>query len=207
MATLKAPRVRTLGVTGGIGSGKTTVCRLLEALGARVFYADAEAKRLMNQDPALRQAILEAFGPESYLPDGQLNRAYLAAHVFQDAKALQQLNALVHPQVRMAFEQMRAQAAQAHVPLLVLEAALLFESEADRLVDHVLVVDAPEDARIQRVVQRDHVTPEQVRARMQHQLPSAVLRQRADFIIENTGSLDALRQQVADLYRRLTSDV
>ncbi|WP_397546841.1 dephospho-CoA kinase [Rhodothermus marinus] len=202
---MNAPHVRTLGVTGGIGSGKSTVCRLLEALGARVFYADEEAKRLMTEDPALRRAIVEAFGPESYLPDGRLNRAYLAEWVFNDPEALRRLNALVHPRVLEAFEQAREQAAREQVPLLVLEAALLFDSGADRLVDHVLVVDAPEAERIRRVVARDGITPEQVRARMQHQLPPEELRRRADFVLENTGSLDTLQKQVEALYRQLTS--
>ncbi len=201
MATLKVP---TLGVTGGIGSGKSTVCRLFETLGAQVFYADEEAKRLMTKDRALRRAILDAFGPESYLPNGQLNRAYLAARVFHDAEALRRLNALVHPHVLKAFKQARKQAAQAKVPLLILEAALLFESGADQLVDHVLVVDAPEAERIRRVVARDGIAPEDVRARMQHQLSPEMLRARADFILENTGSLEQLRQQVEALYRQLT---
>ncbi len=197
--------LQTLGVTGGIGSGKSTVCRLLEALGARVFYADEVAKRLMAEDPALRQAIREAFGPESYGPDGRLNRAYLAKRVFHDPEALRQLNALVHPRVLAAFEQAREQATRDQVPLLVLEAALLFESGADRLVDHVLVVEAPEAERIRRVTERDGISPEQVRARMQHQLSPEELRRRADFVIENTGSLETLRQQVENLYRQLTA--
>lgn len=201
MAALKVP---TLGVTGGIGSGKSTVCRLFEALGARVFYADHEAKRLMTEDPALRQAILDAFGPESYQPNGQLNRAYLAERVFDDPNALRRLNALVHPHVLHAFQEARKQATRAQVPLLILEAALLFESGADRLVDHVLVVDVPEAERIRRVVARDGIPPEKVRARMQHQLPPEILRARADFVLENTGSLEQLRQQVEALYRHLT---
>ncbi len=203
---MNVPHVRTLGVTGGIGSGKSTVCRLLEALGARVFYADEEAKRLMTEDPTLRRAIVEVFGPESYLPDGRLNRSYLAERVFRDPEALRRLNALVHPRVLAVFEQAREQAAREQVPLLVLEAALLFESGADRLVDHVLVVDAPEAERIRRVVARDGVTPEQVRARMQHQLPPEELRRRADFVLENTGALETLRTQVEALYHRLTSE-
>lgn len=201
MAALKVP---TLGVTGGIGSGKSTVCRLFEALGARVFYADHEAKRLMTEDPALRQAILDAFGPESYQPNGQLNRAYLAERVFDDPNALRQLNTLVHPHVLHAFQEARKQATRAQVPLLILEAALLFESGADRLVDHVLVVDVPEAERIRRVVARDGIPPEKVRARMQHQLPPEILKARADFVLENTGSLEQLRQQVEALYRHLT---
>ncbi len=202
---MNAPHIRTLGVTGGIGSGKSTVCRLLEVLGARVFYADEEAKRLMTEEPTLRQAIAETFGPESYLPDGRLNRTYLAERVFQDPEALRQLNTLVHPRVLAAFEQVREQAARECVPLLVLEAALLFESGADRLVDHVLVVDAPEAERIRRVVARDGVTPEQVRARMQYQLPPDELHRRADFVLENTSSLETLQKQVEALYRQLTS--
>lgn len=191
----------TLGVTGGIGSGKTTVCRFLEEQGAKVFYADIEAKRLMAEDPAMRRAIEEAFGPASYTDDGALNRAYLAEQVFGDADKLARLNAIVHPRVFEAFEAARARARTEAVPLLVHEAALLFEAGGDAHVDAVAVVDAPEADRIARVTARDDVTPEQVRARMDHQLPPGELRRRADYVIENDGSLDDLRRKTIALYR------
>jgi dephospho-CoA kinase len=195
--------MKTLGVTGGIGSGKTTVCRLLEALGARVFYADAEAKRLMQEDPGVRAEIEAAFGAESYDAEGRLNRAFLAAQVFGDERKVDRINAIVHPRVFEAFARAKAVAERDGVPLLVKEAALIFEAGGDKHLDAVAVVDAPRGLRVQRVVDRDGTTPEKVLARMGHQLPPDELRRRADYIIENDGPLDDLRAQVDALYQDL----
>ena len=190
----------TLGVTGGIGSGKTTVCGFLEEKGARVFYADIEAKRLMQEDDAVRAAIVEAFGDEAYGDDGALNRAYLAEQVFGDAERVERLNAIVHPHVFAAFEAATERAAEEGIDLLVHEAALLFEAGGDDHVDVTAAVVAPDADRIVWVTERDDVTPEQVRARMGHQLPQDELRRRADYVVENDGSLEDLRQKSVDLY-------
>ncbi len=192
---------KTLGVTGGIGSGKTAVCRFFEDLGARVFYADGEAKTLMEEDLDARAEIVAAFGPESYDAEGRLNRAYLAAKVFGDEENVARINAIVHPRVFAASERARAQAERDAVALFVHEAALIFEAGGERHLDAVAVVDAPEEARIRWVVARDDVAPEQVRARMGHQLPPDELRRRADFVIDNTGSLEDLRGHVERVYR------
>lgn len=198
--------MQTLGVTGGIGSGKTTACRHFEALGARVFYADVEAKRLMVDDSEARAAIVDAFGAESYTDEGRLNRSYLASRVFGDEAQLARLNSIVHPRVRQAFFTARDRAAADSVPLFVYEAALIYETGGDRHLDAVAVVDAPIEVRVQRVVARDDVTAEQVRARMQHQIAPAELRARADYIIYNDGPPEALRTQVERIYRALTAD-
>jgi dephospho-CoA kinase len=192
--------VRTLGVTGGIGSGKTTVCGFLEEQGARVFYADIEAKRLMREDPDVQAAIVDAFGEAAYDEEGALDRAYLADRVFGDVEQLDRLNAIVHPHVFKAFEAAKARAADEEVSLLVHEAALLFEAGGDEHVDTTAVVVAPDADRIDWVMARDDVTPDQVRARMQHQLPQDELRERADYVIENDGSLDDLRRKSVELY-------
>lgn len=189
----------TLGVTGGIGSGKTTVCGFLEEQGARVFYADVEAKRLMQEDAEVRAAIVDAFGEAAYDGDA-LDRAYLADRVFGDADQLERLNAIVHPHVFEAFESAKARAADEDLSLLVHEAALLFEAGGDAHVDATTAVVAPDADRIAWVTRRDDVTPEEVRARMQHQLPQAELRTRADHVIENDGSLEDLRQKSVELY-------
>ena len=194
----------TLGVTGGIGSGKSTACRMLEEQGARVFYADAEAKRLMQEDDALQTAIAETFGADTYDAEGTLNRARLAAVVFSDEEKLQQLNALVHPKVFEAFGQAKEQAEAEGVELLVHEAALIFESGGDAHLDAVAVVDAPVDVRIRRVTARDGASEAEVRARMSHQLPPAELRQRADYVLDNSGSTAELRRQVHALYAQVT---
>ena len=192
--------MRTLGVTGGIGSGKTTVCGFLEEQGARVFYADIEAKRLMRKDPDVQAAIVDAFGEAAYDEEGALDRAYLADRVFGDAEQLDRLNAIVHPHVFETFEAAKARAADTEVSLLVHEAALLFEAGGDEHVDATAAAVAPDADRIDWVTARDDVTPDQVRARMQHQLPQDELRERADHVIENDGSLDNLRQKSVDLY-------
>ena len=193
----------TLGVTGGIGSGKSAACAVFEDLGARVVYADAEAKRLMAEHAELRTAIAEAFGPESYDATGALNRAHLAARVFGNAEQLARLNALVHPRVREAFFALRNASEADGYALFVYEAALIYESGADRHLDYVAVVDAPLETRIVRVMARDGATREAVRARIAHQMSAVDIRQRADFVIENDGDLDHLRAQVGALYTSL----
>ena len=190
----------TLGVTGGIGSGKTTVCGFLEEQGARVFYADIEAKRLMREDPDVQAAIVDAFGETAYDEEGALDRAYLADRVFSDAEQLDRLNTIVHPHVFEAFEAATARAADEEVSLLVHEAALLFEAGGDEHVDATAAVVAPDADRIDWVTARDDVMPDQVRARMQHQFPQDELRERADYVVENDGSLDDLRRKSVDLY-------
>lgn len=194
----------TLGVTGGIGSGKTAACRFFEDLGARVVYADAEAKRLMAEDADLRAAITDAFGPESYDAEGRLNRAHLA-RAFGDPDQVARLNALVHPRVREAFFALRDEAEAEGFTLFVYEAALIYESGADAVLDFVAVVDAPLETRIARVMERDGTSREAVLDRVAHQMPADELRRRADFVVENEGDLDYLRAQVEALYRKLAA--
>ncbi len=195
--------MKTLGVTGGIGSGKTTVCRLFEQLGARVFYSDDEAKRLMH-DEQVRREITDAFGAESYDAEGALNRAYLAKKIFNDPEAVQRVNGIVHPRVFAEFKAAREKAEAEGIPLLVHEAAILFESGAYRHVDAVAVVDAPLEVRIRRVMERDAATEDAVRARIRNQWPAEELRKRADFIIDNGGDPDELQSQVQRVFREMT---
>lgn len=202
----KSDIVKTLGVTGGIGSGKTTVCGFLEGKGGRVFYADLEAKRLMQEDEPVRAEITEVFGADAYTDDGKLNRAFLADQVFGDSARLERLNNIVHPRVFEAFASAKERAKEEGIDLLVHEAALLFEAGGDAHVDITAAVVAPDDDRVARVAERDDVAPEQVRARMGHQLPQDELRRRADYVIENDGSLEDLRQQSVDLYWAVVGD-
>ncbi len=197
--------MKRLGVTGGIGSGKTTVCRILEELGARVFYADDEAKRLLAEDASVREGVIDLFGPESYLPDGAPNRRFLARLAFADQPLLDRLNALIHPRVLSRFEEAVQQAAREDVSLIVKEAALIFEAGAERKLDAVVVVDAPEQARIERACKRDGVSREDVTVRMAHQADPSALRRRADCVLENDGDLEQLRRKVEQLYRDMTS--
>ena len=188
-----------LGVTGGIGSGKTAVCRLLEMQGARVFYADQEARRLMEEDTALRADLAAAFGPSVFDDGGRLDRAGLAAQVFGDAEKLAVLNGLVHPRVFAAFGRETARARAEGVWLFVKEAALIFEAGGEKYLDAVAVVDAPLDVRVARVVARDGATPAAVDARIRHQLPAAELVARADYVLRNDGDAAHLEGEVEDL--------
>ena len=195
---------RTLGITGGIGSGKSAACHILRSLGASLFEADRVAKDLMEYSPPVREAILATFGTQSYTP--ALNRAWLAAQVFGNAEALARLNAIVHPRVRTAFAERREAAVRNREPLLVLAAALIFESGLDPMLDSVAVIDAPIPVRIRRVTARDKVTEEAVRARMRHQWPAAELKRRANYVIDNSGPLPMLRPQVVRLFEWATAD-
>lgn len=201
MPALPHPTLR-VGITGGIGSGKTTVCRIFEALGVPVYDADYWAKWLIVHDPEVRAAIVALLGAEAYLPDGTYNRAHVAAQVFSDAGKLAALNAAVHPAVERHSRAWHEQHAQAGCPYTLKEAALLVESGGHRHLDALLVVTAPEHLRIQRVVQRDGISEAAVRARMQHQMPEAEKVALADFVIENDGQ-HALVPQVWAVHQKL----
>lgn len=191
-----------IGVTGGIGSGKSVVCTLFNVLGIPVFDADREAKRLMTSDDRLTAAIREEFGAEAYHGDGTLNRAYLAAAVFGDEKQLEKLNALVHPAVIRAGEEW---AAAQTAPYILKEAALLFESGSYTCNHYNILVSAPVPVRIERVMARDGVTADQVKSRMEAQWPEERKRQLADFEIVNDG-VQALLPQVLELDKRFRSE-
>ena len=189
-----------VGITGGIGSGKTTVCKVFEALGIPVYYADWHARQLMVNAPRLVAGVKELFGPDAYLEDGALNRPYIAEKVFNNDKKLQQLNHLVHPAV--AEDAGRWHSAQENVPYTLKEAALLFESGNFKQLDKVITVFAPEKLRIQRVMERDQVSRKEVRARMAKQMPEEEKLKRADFVVYNDGSHSLVRQ-VWDIHREL----
>lgn len=194
----------TVGLTGGIGSGKSAVAaRLAGYDGVRVLLADDLAKRLMAEDPDVRRQLVERFGAETFGLDGALDRAGLARRVFGDEAELAALNAIVHPAVRRALEEAKAEARADGVRVLVYEAALLFETGGDHVVDEVVVVDAPVDVRVARAAARDGVSEAAVRARMRHQIDPDVARTRADRVVDNAGDLDALHAAADALARDL----
>jgi dephospho-CoA kinase len=155
------------GITGNIGSGKTTVCKIFEVLGIPVFYADDEAKKVMIEDDVLIAGIKQAFGTEAYFADGNLNRKHIAGIVFNDKEELLKLNALVHPAVFRAFDKWVIN--QKNVPYVLKEAALLFESDSYKMCDRSVLITAPLDIRIQRVTQRDGITADEVKSRNNRQ--------------------------------------
>jgi len=189
-----------VGITGGIGSGKSTVCKLFSLLGVPVYTADDRAKWLMNHDSPLKEKILAAFGSESYLSNGELNRAYLAASVFSNPEKVSALNALVHPAVRKDFMDW---VSQKTAPYLIKEAALLFETGAAKELDCVINVSSPLRVRMARVLLRDpQRTEEQVNQIIDQQLPDEEKNERADFSIKNTDN-KLLLPQVITLHEQL----
>lgn len=191
-----------VGITGGIGSGKTTVCRMFEALGVPVYYADDRAKWLMREDKELVAALRAVFGSQVYLENGEINRSHLSQLVFNDKTKLAKLNNLVHPAVfRDAEDWQQEQAAQGQAYSLK-EAALLFETGSNKQLDKIIVVTAPEALRIQRVMQRDNLEEEQVLARMRNQMPQEEKEAKADFLIHNI-ELEDLDEEVNQVHQQL----
>ncbi len=185
-----------VGITGGIGSGKTTVSRVFEVLGIPVFYADTVAKQIMITDLLLIEGVKAAFGAESYSVEGILNNKYLASIVFNNQAQLETLNALVHPAVFRAFDEW-IEDVPAGTPYILKEAALLFESGSYKMCDASILVTAPEQMKISRVMQRDGVTAEQVRARMDKQFNDEQKRAMADYQIHNDEQQSIISQVLA----------
>ena len=186
-----------VGITGGIGSGKSTVCRIFETLGIPVFYADTWAKHLLNTDPNLRAGVIAIFGPEAYTSEGDYDRPAVARMAFGQPEKLAALNALVHPAVEAESRRWHEQQAESGVPYTLKEAALMVESGSHRHLDFLIVVTAPESLRIQRVMQRDGLMQEQVQARIRSQLPEEEKQKLADFLIQNDGTQHLIPQVVA----------
>ncbi|MBL7963458.1 MAG: dephospho-CoA kinase [Flavobacteriales bacterium] len=188
-----------VGVTGGIGSGKTTVCEVLAVLGAPVFHADDEARQVQDDDPEVRRRMVDAFG-EKFFENGALNRKALAERVFGDPDALRRLNEIVHPAVRERFKRFCVQ--HAREPYVVMEAAILVETGGHKALDHLVVVTAPEDERVRRVMGRDGADAAHVRARIRHQATDAQRKAVADTLIVNDGRTLVI-PQVLSLHERL----
>ena len=184
-----------VGVTGGIGSGKSTVCELFEELGASVYNSDRRARELMNSGGEIRRAVVELLGNEAYRGDA-LDNAYVAGRVFADKMLLASLNGIVHPAVARDFEAWALSFAGRRY--VILESAILIESGFDRLVDRVVTVSAPETLRIERVLSREGggASREDVVRRMANQLTDAGREARADCRIDNGGSREELAAQV-----------
>lgn len=187
-----------IGITGGIGSGKSTVSRIFQVLGVPVYNADNAAKRLMNEDVTLQQELISHFGPETYRK-GHLDRAWLASIVFNNKEKLELLNSLVHPAtIRDGEEWTLRQTA----PYTIKEAALLFESGSYQYLDYVIGVSAPLPLRIHRTMQRDHITREEVQSRMDRQIQESIKMRLCDFVIVNDEQ-QAVIPQVLALHKRL----
>jgi dephospho-CoA kinase len=191
-----------VGITGGIGSGKTMVCRILETMGYPVFYSDNEAKRIMSHHPQVRDFLIQHVGKEAFGTAG-LNRALLAEKLFSNPQLLSQVNELVHPLVRQAFDEFAA--AHAERALVFNEAAILFETGAYKRFDAIVLITADEITRIRRVVERDGVTEMEVRQRMNKQWSDNEKSKLTDYRIENEDALPLL-VQVENVVNRLREE-
>ncbi len=187
-----------VGITGGIGSGKTTVCRIFSQLGIPIFNADQAVKDLYANHSGLKIQLQSAFGSEVYTPNNQINIPFLKGLLLSPEKT-EKLNKIVHPLVFQAFYDW---ADQQNAPYVVKEAAILFESGANKTVDSTIGVIAPEEIRIQRVKQRDNRSLGEIQSIISKQLSNDELREKCDYIIENDGS-QSLIEQVRELHAQL----
>ncbi len=175
-------KILKVGITGGIGSGKSTISRIFSLLDIPVYIADDEAKRIMHENEKVRHAIIDLFGKDIYGTDGQLQRAKLAEKVFQNRELLEKLNAIVHPAVQ---EDMLEWFQRQDSPYAIEEAAILIESGAYKFMDYIIVVEAPKKLILKRVMARDKVSRKDVEARINNQMTAAERRKYADFVIKN----------------------
>lgn len=193
-----------LGITGGIGSGKTSVCRVFSILGIPVFSADPEAQEIMNRDESVIRGINDIAGKNLY-PAGRLDRMKLAELIFNDPEVLQKVNALVHPVV---FSNFNRWAEMQDSPYVIMEAAILFESGASALVDRIATVFAPLEERISRVTRRNRLTREQVMDRIRNQMDDETRIKMSDYVINNSENemiIPVILQIHEDLLNHLNS--
>ena len=191
-----------IGLTGGIGSGKTTVARIFEMLGVPVYFADDAAKKLMNEEGELKKKIIHHFGAESYA-DNKLNRSYLSEVVFSDPEKTKLINSIIHPAtINDATLWLEKQTS----PYAIKEAALIFEAGAEKMLDLVIGVSAPPALRMQRAMQRDNISEAAVLARMEKQMNEEEKMKRCDIIIYNNEK-ELLVPQVVEVHERLLKNM
>ncbi len=197
---MNAKQPFVVGVTGGIGSGKTTVIKAFEALGVPSYIADNRAKELMNEDETLVQDIKKHFGDEAY-QNGILNPAYLAKIVFNSKESLEKLNSLVHPAVRRDFKSWLNKQTSKFV---VYESALIFEHGQESNFDYIILVTAPVEQRIERVVKRNNASKEEVLKRIHNQMPDEEKQKKSNYIIDNSNETN-IKEDIIYIYNKLSN--
>jgi dephospho-CoA kinase len=189
-----------VGVTGGIGSGKSIVCGLFARLGRTVLSADPIAKEILDADPGVGKAIRKAFGADVYTADGKVSRSVLASRVFGDPHAVATINTIVHPRVfEVLAERIAALPEEKRKPYVIVEAALVYESGLDARIDRVILVEAPLEQRLLRVLERDGIARDEILRRAQAQIDPAVAAGKAHFVIKNDGAPELLSGTVTFL--------
>ena len=192
-----------IGITGGLGSGKSIAARFFGDRGARVFDADVEAKLILQHHVPTRQAVIKAFGDAVLNEGGEIDFGRLAAHAFATPQRQQQLNDIIHPEVIWVAKRELATADLKGAAMFVVDAPLLFEAHLEHHLDYTLVLVADEDLRVQRTMARGILTEEDIRKRMSLQLSDEERAARADFVIHNNGTLEELHEQLQELYDSL----
>lgn len=189
-----------IGITGGIGSGKTTACKIFDLLGVKVYYADNRGKYLLQYNSKVIEKVKYLFGEEIYDDSGTINRPKLAGIVFKDKEKLKALEAIIHPAVKDDYENWVLE--NKHEPYLLKEAALLFEAGSYKDLDKIIVITAPKEIRAARVVKRDSTSLQSVMERMEHQWPEEKKAEMADFILKNDNE-SLLIPQIIELHKKL----
>jgi dephospho-CoA kinase len=196
---------RVVGLTGGIGTGKSTVSAMLRELGATVIDADEATRAVQARSTEGLRRLVEEFGPDILTPEGDLDRPRLAAIAFKDPDARRRLNAIVHPLVRAWMAERQQEAMERGDPLVVLDIPLLYEARGDGAFETVVLVYAPEELQVRRLVEQRGMTEEEVRDRIAAQMPIEEKRRRAQHVIDNTGTREELRARVEQVWRELTA--
>lgn len=187
-----------VGLTGGIGSGKTTVAKQFELLGIPVYIADEEAKKLMNRSKIIKRKLIALFGNEAYI-DNQLNRAFIADIIFKNKEYLQKMNAIIHPRVAKHFNKwMQKQSA----PYVIKEAAILFENGGYKFCNYIITVVAPKEIRLSRLIKRDNTTQEKIEAIIKNQWTDEQKVKLSQFVISNE-DLENTKKQVVQVHNQL----
>lgn len=193
--------MKIIGLTGGIGSGKTTVAKMFSKLGIPVYIADIEAKKLMNSSQLIKTELTQLLGNEVYV-NGELNRKYMADRIFNDSKLLERVNSIIHPKVAKHFKSWAAKQTAAYI---IKEAAILFENDTYRDFDKIILVTAPKEIRIARIKSRDSATSEEIEQRMKNQWSDDKKEKLSHFIIENI-DLETTQKKVEALHIYLSQD-
>ena len=202
----KNPKV--VGVTGGIGSGQSSVCQILSKLGCKVIDVDKKAKQIISKDRSLQKELIKSFGNEIFFKDGQLNRRLLASIAFQDEEKTQKLNRLVHPRmVSEVIEEMENARFSQKYPLVVIDAALIYEISIEQMFDSIIVVFTSIKNRVDRVMKRDGLTKDEILARVRRQIPLEEKKKWAEYVVDNDGSLEDLEKQTRNVFEKISDDI
>jgi dephospho-CoA kinase len=205
---IKYTNPKVIAVTGGIGSGQTTVCNLLQELGCKIIDVDIKAKQIIQKDNLLQKELKKAFGNSIFFKDGGLNRKHLAHLAFRDEAKTLELNKIIHPRmVAEVIEEMETARFSQRYPLIVVDAALIYEISIEKMFEAVIVVYANLNNRIKRVMERDDLKRAEVLARVRRQIPLEEKKAWADFVIDNNGGLDDLKKQTEKIYNELIDDI